>query len=158
MSVEKIIRREELAPLLAAVRREGKRVVFTNGCFDILHRGHVDYLAEARSLGELLVVALNDDASVVRLKGPTRPVNKLADRMAVIAALESVRFVTWFTEDTPIETLSLLKPDIHVKGGDYKPETLPEYATVTAYGGRVKTVSFRDGYSTTAMIERAKKP
>lgn len=157
MSAAKIKARDDLKPFLDALRREGKRIAFTNGCFDILHRGHVEYLAEARAAAEVLVVALNDDASVVRLKGPTRPVNKLDDRMAVIAALASVSFVTFFTEDTPIETLALLKPDIHIKGGDYKVESLPEYKVVTSYGGQVRTVPFRDGYSTTSIIERSKK-
>ncbi|MBI4976305.1 MAG: D-glycero-beta-D-manno-heptose 1-phosphate adenylyltransferase [Spirochaetes bacterium] len=153
----KIYDRETLAGVLEKLRTQKKKIAFTNGCFDILHAGHVRYLADARAFADVLVIALNSDASVKRLKGDARPVNTLTDRMTVIAALESADYVTSFNEDTPVETLALLKPDIHVKGGDYIAEKIPEYATVTAYGGTVRIVSFHKGYSTTSIIERSKR-
>lgn len=132
-------------------------VVFTNGCFDILHVGHVDYLERARALGHVLVVAVNSDESVRRLgKGPDRPVNAAPDRCRVLAALECVDHVTVFGEDTPQETLALLQPHIHCKGGDYRAEELPEYETVSQYGGRVVILPFVPGYSTTSILHKAK--
>jgi len=130
-------------------------LVFTNGCFDILHRGHVTYLDEARALGGALLVALNTDASVQRLgKGADRPVNALADRAAVIAALGSVDLVTWFDEDTPLSLILALRPDILVKGGDWAPERIVGAAEVLAWGGRVRSIAFRHERSTSALIER----
>ena len=147
---------EDLARVLAPLRA-GARLVFTNGCFDILHVGHVEYLEEARSLGDFLAVGVNSDASVRRLnKGPDRPVNREEDRCRVLAALECVDFVTIFAEDTPREILALLKPDTHCKGGDYRPEDLPEQEIVVANGGRVVILPFVTGYSTTAILKRAK--
>ena len=129
--------------------------VFTNGVFDVIHRGHVVYLAQARALGGSLVVALNTDASAKRLgKGPDRPLNNEADRAVVIAALESVSLVTWFDEDTPLQLISELKPDLLVKGGDYDMQTLAETKIVEAYGGRALAIPFVDGYSTTALVGR----
>ena len=130
-------------------------VVFTNGVFDVLHRGHVTYLARARSLGASLVVALNTDASARRLgKGPERPLNNEADRAIMLAALESISLVTWFDEDTPVELISQLRPDILVKGGDYDMRQLPETAVVESYGGRALAIPFVDGYSTTALVKK----
>jgi rfaE bifunctional protein nucleotidyltransferase chain/domain len=134
--------------------REGCTVVFTNGVFDILHAGHVQYLEQARSLGHLLVVALNEDASVAALKGPTRPINPLADRMRVIGALRCVDYVTSFSENTPENIISLIRPEIHVKGGDYKLEDLPETRIVESYGGNVIILPFLAGRSSTRIIER----
>ena len=132
-----------------------KPVVFTNGVFDVLHRGHVTYLAQARALGASLVVALNTDASSKRLgKGPDRPLNNQSDRAVVIAALESVSLVTWFDEDTPLELIGLVKPDVLVKGGDYDMRTLAETAVVQAYGGKAVSIGFVSGYSTTALVEK----
>ena len=132
-------------------------VVFTNGVFDVLHRGHATYLAQARALGGSLVVALNTDASARRLgKGPERPLNNEADRAALIAALESVSLVTFFGEDTPIELITELKPDLLVKGGDYDMDSLPETAVVKGYGGRALAIPFVDGFSTTALVSRIK--
>ena len=134
-----------------------KPLVFTNGVFDVIHRGHVVYLAQARALGASLVVALNTDASAKRLgKGPNRPLNNEADRAVVIAALESVSLVTWFEEDTPLELISELKPDLLVKGGDYEMQKLAETKVVEAYGGRALAIPFVDGYSTTALVNRIK--
>jgi len=130
-------------------------VVFTNGVFDVLHRGHATYLAQARQLGTSLVVALNTDASARRLgKGPERPLNRQQDRAALIAALDSVSLVTWFDEDTPLELIAELRPDVLVKGGDYDMESLAETAVVKAYGGRALAIPFVDGYSTTALMRK----
>jgi rfaE bifunctional protein nucleotidyltransferase chain/domain len=133
----------------------GQQVVFTNGVFDILHSGHVTYLSRARDLGDLLVVGVNSDDSVRRLgKGPDRPLNSMADRMLVLAGLACVDYLIGFEEDTPIETLQILRPAIHCKGGDYQAAQLPEARTVEAYGGRIVVLPFVQGYSTTALVER----
>ena len=130
-------------------------VVFTNGVFDVLHRGHVTYLANARAVGGSLVVALNTDASARRLgKGPDRPLNNAEDRAIVIASLESVSLVTWFDEDTPVQLLSELKPQVYVKGGDYDMRKLAETALVEGYGGRALAIPFVDGYSTSKLVGR----
>jgi rfaE bifunctional protein nucleotidyltransferase chain/domain len=130
-------------------------VVFTNGVFDVLHRGHVTYLAQARALGASLVVALNTDASARRLnKGTDRPLNREQDRAEVIAALASVDLVTWFDEDTPLELIGELRPDVLVKGGDYDMAKLAETRLVQSYGGRAQAIPFVDGYSTTALVKR----
>ena len=132
-----------------------KPVVFTNGVFDVLHRGHVTYLAQARALGSSLVLALNTDASAKRLgKGPDRPLNNEQDRAVMMAALESVSLVTWFDEDTPLELIAELRPTILVKGGDYDMDTLAETAVVKAYGGTALAIPFVDGYSTTALVKK----
>jgi rfaE bifunctional protein nucleotidyltransferase chain/domain len=129
--------------------------VFTNGVFDVLHRGHVVYLAQARALGGSLVVALNTDASARRLgKGPDRPLNNEMDRAMVIAALGAVEVVTWFDEDTPEALIGQLRPDILVKGGDYDMQTLPETALVQSWGGRALALPFVKGYSTTALVKK----
>ena len=133
-------------------------VVFTNGVFDVLHRGHVTYLAQARELGASLVVALNTDASARRLgKGPDRPLNNEQDRAAVLAALESVSLVTWFDEDTPLELIAQLRPAILVKGGDYDMRKLAETAVVEGYGGRAVAIPFVGGYSTTSLVRRIRE-
>ena len=126
----------------------------TNGCFDILHAGHVAYLTEARQLGERLIVALNDDASVARLKGNGRPVNTLAGRAAVLAGLAAVDWVVAFSEDTPQRLICAVLPDVLVKGGDYRPEEIAGHDCVTAQGGKVVVLGYEDGCSTTAVIER----
>lgn len=149
-----VVTAEELDAALAAHRAAGHRVVFTNGCFDVLHRAHVACLAEARRLGDVLVVAVNSDDSVRRLKGPGRPINPAADRAAVLAALASVDHVTVFDEDTPIELLRRLRPEVYVKGGDYTPEMLAETPVVRGYGGEVHIVGYVPDHSTTAVIER----
>jgi len=129
--------------------------VFTNGVFDVLHRGHVVYLAQARQLGASLVVALNTDASARRLgKGPDRPLNNEHDRATVIAALESVSVVTWFEEDTPLALIGELRPALLVKGGDYDMRKLAETALVESYGGQARAIPFVEGYSTTDLVRR----
>ena len=133
-------------------------LVFTNGCFDILHRGHVTYLAQARALGAALVVAANSDASVKRLgKGEDRPVNPLADRMALLASLECVTLVTWFDEDTPLARILDCRPDVLVKGGDWPLEKIVGYGEVTAWGGSVHSIPFVHERSTTALMEKIRR-
>ena len=150
--LNKLASRDEALARVAALPRP---VVFTNGVFDVLHRGHVTYLEQARNLGASLVVALNTDASSRRLgKGIDRPLNKELDRAVVLAALESVSLVTWFDEDTPLKLISQLKPDVLVKGGDYDMRQLPETAVVEAYGGRAVAIGFVEGYSTTALVTK----
>ncbi len=147
------------AALLArvvAARARGQRIVMTNGCFDLLHVGHVRYLEASRALGDLLIVAVNDDDSVRRLKGPTRPVNTCADRMRVLAGLRSVDAVVPFVEDTPARLIAAVLPDVLVKGGDYTPEQIAGHDVVTANGGQVIVLDFHAGYSTTGMLARAK--
>ena len=140
---------------LARMASLPRPVVFTNGVFDVLHRGHVTYLAQARTLGASLVVALNTDASAKRLgKGADRPLNNEQDRALVMAALESVSMVTWFDDDTPLELISALKPDVLVKGGDYDMRKLAETAVVESYGGKALSIAFVDGYSTTALVSK----
>lgn len=140
---------------LARVAALPKPVVFTNGVFDVLHRGHASYLAAARALGGSLVVALNTDASARRLgKGPDRPLNNEQDRAALMAALESVSLVTWFDEDTPYEIIDTLRPEVLVKGGDYDMKRLKEARLVESYGGQAFALSFVDGYSTSALVQK----
>lgn len=132
--------------------------VFTNGCFDILHRGHVTYLAQARSLGASLIVAVNSDASVRRLgKGAERPVNPLEDRMAVLAALESISLVTWFDEDTPLQRILDCRPEILVKGGDWPVQRIIGATEVLGWGGQVHSIPFLHTRSTTALLERIRR-
>jgi D-beta-D-heptose 7-phosphate kinase / D-beta-D-heptose 1-phosphate adenosyltransferase len=138
-------------------RGQGQRIVMTNGVFDILHAGHVSYLNAARRLGDRLIVAVNDDASVKRLKGASRPINGLHDRMQVLAALACVDWVVAFSEDTPERLICKLLPDILVKGGDYRPEQVAGYACVTKHGGQVRILEFVDGVSTTATIEKIRR-
>lgn len=150
--LQKIALREDAPQRLAALPRP---IVFTNGVFDVLHRGHVTYLAHARALGGSLVVALNTDVSARRLgKGPERPLNNEQDRAVMMAALESVSLVTWFDENTPLELIAELRPDLLVKGGDYDMDKLAETAVVKAYGGKAQAIPFVDGYSTTALVKK----
>jgi rfaE bifunctional protein nucleotidyltransferase chain/domain len=132
----------------------GKKIVFTNGCFDILHRGHVTYLAEARKLGDLLVIGLNSDASVKRLKGPERPINNENDRQYVMSQLKSVDFVEIFTEDTPLDLILKVKPKVLVKGGDWKIDQIVGGNEVISWGGDVFSLNFVNGYSTTSLINK----
>jgi rfaE bifunctional protein nucleotidyltransferase chain/domain len=133
-----------------------KAIVFTNGCFDILHRGHVTYLNQARDLGDLLIVGINSDESVKRLKGPERPVNMLEDRAYVLSALKSVDYVIPFEEDTPLNLINLIMPDILVKGGDYTIDRIIGAQEVLAHGGRVEIIPFVPGKSTSAIIDTIK--
>ena len=152
--LNKIISRDQAPQAVQALAAQGP-VVFTNGVFDVLHRGHVTYLAQARAEGAALVVALNTDASARRLgKGPDRPLNNELDRAIMMAALESVSLVTWFDEDTPLTLIRELRPQIIVKGGDYDMSKLPETAAVESWGGRALALPFVDGYSTSALVRK----
>lgn len=153
-SDSKIKSREVLAEIIAAERAKGRQVVFTNGCFDLLHAGHVKYLQAARRLGDLLILGLNSDASVRRLKGPKRPLIDEDERGHLMAALDCIDYVCLFEEDTPLELITALKPQILVKGGDYTPEGVVGKDLVESYGGRVELIPFVDGKSTTNIIEK----
>ncbi|MBU1201197.1 MAG: D-glycero-beta-D-manno-heptose-7-phosphate kinase [Nanoarchaeota archaeon] len=153
----KIKTREEIIQIRKELKKKGKKVVFTNGCFDILHIGHVRLLQKAKEYGDVLILGLNTDASVRRLKGPSRPVNNQEDRAEVISGLESVDYIVFFGEDTPVEIIKKLKPDVHVKGGDYNPhdyKQMPEAKTVHEYGGVVEIIKLTDGKSTTNIINK----
>jgi rfaE bifunctional protein, domain II len=150
----KIIDKEGFEKWLDVCRKNGKKIVFTNGCFDILHRGHVEYLSKAAAFGDVMVVGLNTDASVKRLKGPSRPVNDEYARAFVLAGLEFVSAVVLFDEDTPYNLIKKVQPDFLVKGSDYKPENIVGYDIVTARGGKVVTVDLVEGYSTTNILSR----
>jgi len=147
---EKIKGREELAKIIEGLKREGKKIVFTNGCFDLLHAGHVTYLEEARGFGDVLVVGVNSDSSVRRIKGSERPIVSLEQRMAVLAALEAVDYVVPFEEDTPYELIALLRPHTLVKGGDWHPEEVVGRELVE----EVRIIPYLEGVSTSGIIER----
>jgi rfaE bifunctional protein nucleotidyltransferase chain/domain len=150
----KILTREALAAALEPRRARGDRVVFTNGCFDLLHIGHARYLAQARSLGDVLVVGLNSDRSVQALKGPTRPIIPQEERAEMLAHLASVDYVSIFDEDVPDALIDVVRPAIHVKGGDYRADQLPEAAAVLRNGGRIEIMPLVAGRSTTVVIAR----
>lgn len=147
---------EEFLEIRKKIKEEGKKLVFTNGVFDIIHRGHVDYLNRAKALGDYLVVALNSDASVKRLKGEERPINKLEDRAFVLANLKAVDFVVSFEEDTPFEIISAIVPDVLVKGGDWKIDQIVGRDIVEANGGKVYSLPYVENYSTTNIINKMK--
>lgn len=146
--------RQAFAHHCAALRASGRTVVFTNGCFDILHRGHLEYLANAASMGNTLVIGVNTDASVRKLKGPLRPVNSEQDRLLALASLVMVDSVCLFDEETPLELIKAVKPDVLAKGGDYTIDTIVGAQEVIANGGKVEVIPFVDGYSTTKLIEK----
>ncbi|ROS73829.1 rfaE bifunctional protein kinase chain/domain/rfaE bifunctional protein nucleotidyltransferase chain/domain [Curtobacterium sp. PhB130] len=154
---ETVVDHDDLAAAVEQAHRDGRRVVFTNGCFDVVHRGHTSYLRQASELGDLLVVALNDDDSVRRLKGPERPINTAEDRAGVLAALACVDLVTVFATDTPIPLIERVRPDVYVKGGDYSPEMLRETEVVRGYGGEVVMVDYVPEHSTSAVVRRIRE-
>jgi len=156
-AANKLLDIDELERRAALMKRRGLRIVFTNGCFDILHAGHVTYLSQARSLGDCLILGLNADASVARLKGPDRPVNDQASRATVLAGLESIDYICIFEEDTPYNLIARVRPDILVKGGDWRVEDIVGADIVQAGGGRVLSLPFKDGHSTTSLIETLRK-
>jgi D-beta-D-heptose 7-phosphate kinase/D-beta-D-heptose 1-phosphate adenosyltransferase len=151
---ERIVSRDDLAAKVALHRGQGRRIVFTNGCFDLLHRGHIAYLNAAKSLGDVLVVGVNSDASVRRLKGPERPLNPLRDRLTMLAALSCIDHLAAFDGDTADELIEAVRPDVFVKGGDYRPDDIPEAALVRRLGGDVQVLPYLEDQSTSAMIER----
>jgi D-beta-D-heptose 7-phosphate kinase/D-beta-D-heptose 1-phosphate adenosyltransferase len=150
----KCVMLESISAHCQRARLNGHRIVFTNGCFDILHEGHVRYLADARSLGDLLIVGINSDASVSRLKGAERPINGQESRSRVLASLEVVDLVVVFDTDTPEELIHLIRPDILVKGGDWSVDQIVGGAFVNSYGGEVKSLPFHTGFSTTGLVEK----
>src|SRR3989338_82493 len=154
MSKEKIKSSREIEIIANGLRNHGNILVTTNGIFDILHVGHIRYLQEAKKLGDMLIVAVNSDASTKRLKGDSRPINNENDRAEVLAALECVDFVTIFNDDNPIKILSLLKPNVHVKGGDYSISQIVEKDAVEKSGGKVVLIPMIEGYSTTDIIQK----
>ena len=143
--------------IINRIKAERKKIVFTNGCFDLLHVGHVRYLAQAKKLGDFLIIGLNSDSSVKELKGEDRPINSFEDRATLLSAIESVDSVIMFEEQTPENLIKDIVPDILVKGGDYNIEDIVGYQTVMQNGGQVKTLSFYDGYSSTNYINKIKK-
>jgi D-glycero-beta-D-manno-heptose 1-phosphate adenylyltransferase len=157
MGREKLKGLEELKSLVEQKKSQGKRIVFTNGCFDIIHTGHIRLLQEAHKRGDILVVGLNSDDSVKRLKGDERPVVREMDRAEVLCALEAVDYVVIFKEDTPVETIKALKPHVHVKGGDYDISAIPEADVIRSYGGELWSFRTVDGYSTTTLLEKLRE-
>lgn len=149
--------KEALASILHAWQQENKKIVFTNGCFDILHRGHIEYLAKAADFGDVLVIGLNSDDSVSRIKGPHRPIQDEISRAHIMAALEFVDLVVYFNEDTPYDLIKTVQPDVLVKGADYKAENIVGYDIVKAKGGEVETIEFLPGHSTSAIEARIKE-
>ncbi len=152
----KIVNINELQKEVEKLKNSGKKIVSTNGCFDILHVGHIRYLQKSASFGDILIVCLNSDRSVKALKGDSRPLNNQNDRAEILAALNCVDYVVVFDEDTPVNYLAKIKPDIHTKGGDYDINTLPEAKVVLENGGRLEFIKFVEGKSTTSIIEKMK--
>lgn len=147
----KIYEADQLAKKVDSWKKKGEKIVFTNGCFDILHAGHIKYLEAAAQKGDRLIVAVNSDESVTKLKGPDRPINVLASRLYIVASLQSVDAVCAFSEDTPINVIKMLKPDVLAKGGDYKIDDIVGAKEVTSYGGKVEVIPYVEGYSTTKI-------
>ena len=152
----KILDCEKLAEKLKKDRKAGRKIVFTNGCFDILHRGHIEYLSSAADLGDVFIIGLNSDDSVRKIKGENRPAVDEDSRALILASFEFVDYLVLFSEDTPSEVMLALRPDVWVKGGDYKVEEIVGYEEVISYGGVVETIPFLEGYSSTELINRIK--
>jgi rfaE bifunctional protein nucleotidyltransferase chain/domain len=146
----------EIEKICNSLREQNKKIVFTNGCFDILHRGHIEYLTKAKEFGDVLIVGLNSDTSVKRLKGKDRPINSESDRARILDALKPVDYVVIFEEDTPLRLIQMVKPDVLVKGGDYKVEEIVGSEYVMSYGGKVEIIPFVEGKSTTKIIQKIK--
>ena len=155
-SVDAVLKLTDLTEAISYYRKQNKKIVFTNGCFDLLHVGHVRYLKQAKSLGDVLIVGINTDASVQTLKGPTRPIQNENDRAEILASLHSVDHTILFVEDTPLQLIQAIKPDYLVKGGDWKIDQIVGSDFVLSYGGKVQSLQFVDGRSTTAIITKSK--
>ena len=155
--ISKIKDAKNLAKTLSALKSKGKRIVFTNGCFDILHVGHVDYLSRAKRLGDILVIGLNSDSSVKKIKGKDRPINKESDRAKVLSSLYFVDYIASFNETTPENLIKKVRPDILVKGGDWKIEDIVGSSFVRSYGGKIRRIPFVKGHSTTSLIARIER-
>jgi rfaE bifunctional protein nucleotidyltransferase chain/domain len=151
-----IVDYNEIEKICNSLREQNKKIVFTNGCFDILHRGHIEYLTKAKEFGDVLIVGLNSDTSVQRLKGKDRPINSESDRARILDALKPVDYVVIFEEDTPLRLIQMVKPDVLVKGGDYKVEEIVGSEFVMSYGGKVEIIPFVEGKSTTKIIQKIK--
>ncbi|AVB77140.1 Bifunctional protein HldE [Methanococcus maripaludis] len=147
-----ISNKDLLQDLIKDLRKNNLKIVFTNGCFDILHKGHVKYLSEAKKFGDILIVGINSDLSIKKIKGSSRPVIPLESRIEVLNSIKPVDFVISFDEETPLNLISLIKPDVHVKGGDYTIESLPESKIILEYGGKIKIINLVDGFSTTNIV------
>ncbi|MEK6567742.1 MAG: D-glycero-beta-D-manno-heptose 1-phosphate adenylyltransferase [Candidatus Omnitrophota bacterium] len=154
----KIKTKKELKDIISSLKKQGKRIVFTNGCFDILHYGHIKYLQDAKGLADVLVLGLNSDFSVKKIKGPARPINKQLDRARVLSALSCVDYLTIFSEDTPLGLIRLIQPDVLVKGGDWQIEKIVGADFVKARGGKVLAIPYIKGYSTTKLINKIRSP
>ena len=154
--IDAVLKKADLAEAIAQYRKENKKIVFTNGCFDLLHVGHVRYLKQAKALGDILMVGFNTDASVQKLKGPTRPVQNENDRAEILASLDAVDHTILFAEETPLKLIEAIKPDYLVKGGDWKIDQIVGSNFVLSYGGKVQSLQFIDGRSTTAIITKSK--
>ena len=154
----KIKTKKELKDIISSLKKQGKRIVFTNGCFDILHYGHIKYLQDAKGLADVLVLGLNSDFSVKKIKGPARPINKQLDRVRVLSALSCVDYLTIFSEDTPLRLIRLIQPDVLVKGGDWQTEKIVGADFVKARGGKVLAIPYIKGYSTTKLINKIRSP
>lgn len=152
----KIVDNESIQPQLARIRFRKKKIVFTNGCFDLLHKGHIDYLAKASDMADFLIVGLNTDKSVQKIKGKERPVQDEQSRAFILAAISFIDYVVFFDEETPYKLIKLVQPDILVKGADYKPEDIVGYDILKSKGGEVKTLDFLEGYSTSSIIGKIK--
>ena len=155
---DKIKTQKELKRTIAYLRKQGKKIVFTNGCFDILHYGHIKYLQDAKGLADVLVLGLNSDSSVKKIKGLARPINKQLDRARVLSALSCVDYLTIFSEDTPLRLIRLIQPDVLVKGGDWQTEKIVGADFVKARGGKVLAIPYIKGYSTTKLINKIRSP
>ena len=155
---DKIKTQKELKRTIAYLRKQGKKIVFTNGCFDILHYGHIKYLQDAKGLADVLVLGLNSDSSVKKIKGAARPINKQLDRARVLSALSCVDYLTIFSEDTPLRLIRLIQPDVLVKGGDWQTEKIVGADFVKARGGQVLAIPYIKGYSTTKLINKIRSP
>ncbi len=154
--MDKLIEKNDIDDFLQTLKKENKTTVMTNGCFDILHAGHVRYLKESKKFGDVLIVGLNSDISVRALKGAGRPVNPEYDRAEVLAGLESVDYIILFDEISPVKLLEKIKPDIYTKGADYTVETLPEASVIQSYGGKIQFIDLLEGRSTTKIIDKIK--
>jgi len=152
-----LLRFDDIEKFCESIRNEGKKIVFTNGCFDIIHPGHTFYLKKAKEYGDILIIGLNSDESVNRLKGAERPLNNAEDRAEVLLSLKPVDYVVVFTDDTPLELIKRVKPDVLVKGGDYKKEDIVGADFVENRGGEVVVIPFVEGKSTSALVEKIKK-
>ena len=153
----KIVSRQEIEKIARILKKSNKKIVFTNGCFDIIHAGHIEYLREAKKLGDILILGLNSDSSVQKLKGRNRPINDENARAIVLSEFKSVDYIVIFQEDTPYDLIEIVKPDVLVKGGDWKETEIVGADIVKKYGGIVKSLEFKEGFSTTKIIEKIKK-